>query len=95
MSPADRFVEAVGEFWKNPDCDLHGAADLLTRPEEAPGGLASIDIWQLENGLYSVALNAGLYDNTTPDEYAHVTVSRGRVQQAVEMFAQLSREGLK
>lgn len=79
----DRPVCPPDGWSKNPDCDLHGLVDMISRPDP----VACIDVWSRDDGLFTVALNPGLYDNTTPEDYDHIVVSPGRVQRAVDLLA--------
>jgi len=85
---SERLIQPPEGFFKNPKCDLHGETiDMVTRSPEEDGGLAVIDLFPRENGLYEVALNAGI-----DPEYETLVVSRGRIQSAVELFAERSRD---
>ena len=78
---ADRFVESPEGWHKNPDCDLHGAIDLITNSDT----LDAIDVRLLDDGRYSVALNAGL--GPDPNSFPEFTVEREYVQITVDYLA--------
>ena len=84
----ERFVEAPDGWHKNPDCDLHGAVDMITAPaaDDPAQDVHCIDVRLLQgHKLYSVALDAGIGS----EGHRELTVRRCSVQTAVELFADL------
>ena len=84
-----RFVDPP-EGWSTTADDLSETpyVDIIGRT----GPTSFVDVMEPENGLYSVALNAGLYGNVAPDDYDWLKVSRGHVQYAVETLAERAPE---